>query len=80
MPRFASKSPKILKLARHRASWPYLRIDTTYLKVGRGGRIVSVAVITAVGVNTTAGARKRGATCTAGVKSTYANAARRHRP
>lgn len=32
--------------------WPYLWIDATYLKVRRGGRIVSVAVILAVGVNT----------------------------
>ncbi len=32
--------------------WPYLRIEATYLKVRRGGRIVSVAVIIAVGVNT----------------------------
>ena len=31
--------------------WPYLWIDATYPKVRRGGRIVSVAVITAVGVN-----------------------------
>ena len=31
--------------------WPYLWIDATYLKVRRGGRIVSVAVIVAVGVN-----------------------------
>lgn len=30
---------------------PYLWIDATYLKVRRGGRIVSVAVITAIGVN-----------------------------
>ncbi len=30
---------------------PYLWIDATYLKVRRGGRIVSVAVIIAVGVN-----------------------------
>ncbi|ESZ53763.1 hypothetical protein X728_32905 [Mesorhizobium sp. L103C120A0] len=30
--------------------WPYLWIDATYLK-RRGGRIVSVAVIIAVGVN-----------------------------
>lgn len=30
----------------------YLWIDATYLKVRRGGRIVSVAVIIAVGVNT----------------------------
>ncbi|WP_246716257.1 IS256 family transposase, partial [Aurantimonas sp. DM33-3] len=29
--------------------WPYLWIDATYLKVRRGGRIVSVAVIIAVG-------------------------------
>ena len=32
--------------------WPYLWIDVAYLKVRRGGRIVSVAVIIAVGVNT----------------------------
>ena len=32
--------------------WPYLWIDATYLKVRRGGRIVSIAVIIAVGVNT----------------------------
>ncbi len=32
--------------------WPYLWIDATYLKVRRGGRIVSVAVTIAVGVNT----------------------------
>lgn len=32
--------------------WPYLWIDATYLKVRRGGRIVSVATIIAVGVNT----------------------------
>ncbi|ESX16952.1 transposase ISRm25b, partial [Mesorhizobium sp. LSJC255A00] len=31
--------------------WPYLWIDATYLKVRSGGRIVSVAVIIAVGVN-----------------------------
>jgi len=31
--------------------WPYLWIDATYLKVRRGGRVVSVAVIIAVGVN-----------------------------
>ena len=31
--------------------WPYLWIDATYLKVRQGGRIVSVAVIIAVGVN-----------------------------
>ncbi|CDX45203.1 transposase (fragment) [Mesorhizobium sp. ORS 3359] len=31
--------------------WPYVWIDATYLKVRRGGRIVSVAVIIAVGVN-----------------------------
>src|SRR5271167_3879196 len=31
--------------------WPYLWIDATYLKVRRAGRIVSVAVIIAVGVN-----------------------------
>ena len=32
--------------------WPYLWIDATYLKVREAGRIVSVAVIIAVGVNT----------------------------
>lgn len=32
--------------------WPYLWIEATYLKVRRGGRIVSVAVIIAIGVNT----------------------------
>jgi putative transposase len=31
--------------------WPYVWVDATYLKVRRGGRIVSVAVIIAVGVN-----------------------------
>ena len=35
-----------------KGDWPYLWIDATYLKVRRGGRIVSVAVIIAVGVNT----------------------------
>lgn len=32
--------------------WPYLWIDATYLKVRGGGRIVSVAVIIAIGVDT----------------------------
>lgn len=32
--------------------WPYLWIDATYLKVRQNGRIVSVVVIVAVGVNT----------------------------
>ena len=31
--------------------WPYLWLDTTYLKVRQNGRIVSVAAIIAVGVN-----------------------------
>jgi putative transposase len=31
--------------------WPYLWIDATYIKVRQNGRIVSVAVIIAVGVN-----------------------------
>lgn len=31
--------------------WPYLWIEATYLKVRQNGRIVSVAVIVAVGVN-----------------------------
>jgi transposase-like protein len=33
-------------------AWPYLWIDTTYVKVRQAGRIVSVAVIIAVAVNT----------------------------
>src|SRR5215213_7680979 len=33
-------------------AWPYLWIDATYLKVREAGRIVSVAVIIAVGVTT----------------------------
>lgn len=33
-------------------TWPYLWIDATYLKVREAGRIVSLAVIVAVGVNT----------------------------
>src|ERR671920_1305094 len=32
--------------------WPYVWIDATYVKAREGGRIVSVAVIVAVGVNT----------------------------
>src|SRR5215203_2203856 len=31
--------------------WPYLWIDATYVKVRQAGRIVSVAVVVAVGVN-----------------------------
>src|ERR671932_929176 len=31
--------------------WPYLRLDATYLKVREGGRIVSVAAIIAVAVD-----------------------------
>jgi transposase-like protein len=31
--------------------WPYLWIDATYVKVRQNGRIVSVAVTVAVGVN-----------------------------
>jgi transposase-like protein len=33
-------------------TWPYLWIDATYVKVREGGRIVSMATIVAVGVNT----------------------------
>ena len=33
-------------------TWPYLWIDATYVKVREGGRIISVAVIIAVGANT----------------------------
>ena len=32
--------------------WPYVWLDATYLKVRQGGRIVSVAAIIAVAVNT----------------------------
>ena len=32
--------------------WPYLWLDATYLKVREGGRIVSVAAMIAVAVNT----------------------------
>jgi transposase-like protein len=32
--------------------WPYLWLDATYLKVREGGRIVSVAAMVAVAVNT----------------------------
>ena len=32
--------------------WPYVWLDATYVKVGRNNRIVSVAVIVAIGVNT----------------------------
>jgi transposase-like protein len=35
--------------------WPYLLIDATYVKVRQAGRIVSVAVIVAVGVNADGG-------------------------
>src|ERR1700677_1134155 len=31
--------------------WPYLWLDATYLKTRQNGRIVSVAVIVAIGVN-----------------------------
>ncbi len=33
-------------------AWPYLWLDATYLKVREGGRIVSVAAIVAVAVDT----------------------------
>ena len=32
--------------------WPYLWVDATYVKVRQNGRIISVAVIIAIGVNT----------------------------
>jgi len=35
-----------------KGEWPYLWLDATYLKVRQGGRIVSVAAIIAVAVNT----------------------------
>ena len=31
--------------------WPYVWLDATYVKVRRGGRIVSTAVVIAIGVN-----------------------------
>jgi transposase-like protein len=34
------------------SEWPYLWLDATYLKVRQGGRIVSIAAIIAVAVNT----------------------------
>ena len=34
------------------SEWPYVWLDTTYLKVCQGGRIVSVAAIIAVAANT----------------------------
>ena len=34
------------------SDWPYLWLDATYVKVRQAGRIVSVAVTVAVGVNT----------------------------
>ena len=37
--------------------WPYIWLDATYVKARRDGRIVSVAVIVAVGSMTMAGAR-----------------------
>ncbi len=40
--------------------WPYLWIDATYVKVRQNHRIVSVAVIVAVGVNTDGGAEVLG--------------------
>jgi hypothetical protein len=41
------------ELARLRVGkWPYLWLDTTYLKQREGGRIVSVAAIIAVAANT----------------------------
>lgn len=39
------------RLDRNRGQLAHLSIDTTYLKVRRGGRIVSIAVILADGVN-----------------------------
>jgi len=31
--------------------WPYVWLDATYVKVRRGGRIVSTAIVIAIGVN-----------------------------
>ena len=38
--------------------WPYVWLDATYVKVRQAGRIVSVAVIIAVGVNNNDGRRE----------------------
>ena len=38
--------------ARSSGEWPYLWLDATYLKVREGGRIISVAAIIAIAVNT----------------------------
>jgi transposase-like protein len=46
----------LVSAGRHRSpahrEWPYLWLDATYLKQREGGRIVSVAAIIAVAVNT----------------------------
>jgi len=39
-------------------SWPYLWLDATYLKVREAGRVVSKAVVVAVGVNAAQGQRE----------------------
>jgi putative transposase len=49
--------------------WPYLWIDATYLKVRQAGRIVSVAVIIAVGVN--ADGRREVLVLSSGAASTH---------
>lgn len=43
--------------------WPYLWIDATYVKVRQNGRIVSVAVIVAIGVNSDGRREVLGLTC-----------------
>lgn len=48
----ASSRDRIKGLLALDGDWPYLWIDATYVKVRQNGRIVSVAVIIAVGVNT----------------------------
>ena len=45
--------------------WPYLWLDATYLKQREGGRIVSVAAIIAVAVNTDGRRSSEGSTCEA---------------
>ncbi len=45
-------SERLSRAGRLEGEWPYLWLDATYLKVREGGRIVSVAAIIAVAVNT----------------------------
>jgi transposase-like protein len=57
--------------------WPYLWIDATYVKVRQQGRIVSVAVIVAVGVNSDGRKIDRGETSREGESRAVAVSSRR---